>query len=357
MKILVTGGAGFIGSAVARHLIADTAHDVVVLDSLTYAADQGRLEVIAESPRYAFEEADIQDAGRVGQIFDRHLPDAVMHLAAETHVDRSIDGPMNFIATNVTGTAVLLEAARNYLAGPHAPSGSNFRFHHVSTDEVFGSLDADEMSDETSPYDPTSPYAASKASADHLVRAWHKTFDLPVVISNTSNNYGPYQFPEKLIPLMIAKALGGDELPIYGDGQQRREWIHVEDHARALVAVLTTGEVGETYCIGSDAERTNLEVVEAICELLDSGSPRAGGGSYRSQMSHVADRPAHDRRYRLSSRKIRDDLDWEPAFNFEAGLAATIEWYLANRRWWESILRGGYSGERLGLSGTETGPD
>lgn len=349
MKILVTGGAGFIGSAVVRHIIAETAHDVVVIDNLSYAADLSRLQPVADSLRYSFVHADIGDRVVVEQTLHDHCPNAVMHLAAETHVDRSIDSPMDFITANVTGTATLLEAVRGYWTGLGGKNRIAFRFHHVSTDEVFGSLGEDGNFDEQTPYDPTSPYSASKASSDHLVRAWHKTFGLPILVSNTSNNFGPYQFPEKLIPLMITKALAGEPLPIYGDGQQRREWLYVDDHAEGLVCVLERGEIGETYCLGSDEERTNLEVVERICDLLDQLLPRESGGAYKDQISHVVDRPGHDFRYRLSSRKVREKLNWQPATSFGDGLNSTVDWYLANRVWSEAIAGDLYAGQRLGV--------
>jgi len=351
MNILVTGGAGFIGSAVVRALVADGGHQVITVDKLTYASSPDALSAVEQSPRHAFEQVDICDDRAVHGVFARHAPDAVMHLAAETHVDRSIDDPSVFVENNVRGTGVLLEAAREYWSGSAGAAQAGFRFHHVSTDEVFGSLGDDGLFTETSPYDPSSPYAASKAAADHLVRAWHRTYGMPVVLSNSSNNYGPYQFPEKLIPLMIIKALAGDAMPVYGDGMNVRDWIYVEDHAAGLIAVLEGGQVGESYNIGGDGQKTNLEVVQTICDLVDEFAPRDGGGSRRDLIAFVEDRPGHDRRYAIDGSKIARELNWKPAHGFDGGLRETVRWYLDNQDWWRAILDGRYGGERLGLAG------
>ncbi len=348
MKILVTGGAGFIGSALIRHLIGETPHSVVNVDKLTYASNLDSLAPVGDSPKYSFEKADICDGPRILDIFSSHQPDAVIHLAAETHVDRSIDGPATFIETNIVGTAQLLESALEYWRGLDQGRRAAFHFHHVSTDEVFGSLGPEGAFSETSPYDPSSPYAASKASADHLVRAWRRTYGLAVVLSNCSNNYGPYQFPEKLIPLMIVKALAGEALPVYGDGQQVRDWLHVDDHARGLVSVLTEGRPGESYNIGGGAEKTNLEVVQAVCSILDELSPAADAKPYSDRISFVEDRPGHDKRYAMDSSKISRELGWRPLHDFDSGLKATVQWYLDNRDWWESLISERYCGERLG---------
>lgn len=424
---LVTGGAGFIGSAVVRELIANTGHRVVNVDKLTYAGNLESLAEVAGSPRYAFIQADICDAPAMQHAFAEHRPDVVMHLAAESHVDRSIDGPAEFIQTNVVGTSVLLEAARSYWKGlqegePEKAAG--FRFHHISTDEVYGDLGEAQGSEvlgvrreaqgsealgvrseepphpslltspkgahqpegrslftEETPYAPSSPYSASKAGSDHLVRAWQRTFGLPTLITNCSNNYGPYHFPEKLIPLMILNALAGKPLPVYGDGQQVRDWLHVEDHARALIKVATQGRVGETYNIGGHNEKTNLEVVEAICEILDElvlgeergvsalraceespltlnpspltsealTSPKGAHHSHKELITFVQDRPGHDLRYAIDAGKIERELGWVPQETFESGLRKTVEWYLANESWWQRVLDGSYQGERLGV--------
>lgn len=351
MKILVTGGAGFIGSAVVRHLLEDTAHQVVNVDALTYAGNLESLAGVADNERYAFEQADITDAAAMTRLLAEHQPDVIMHLAAESHVDRSIDGPAAFMHTNIMGTYTLLEAARTYWQGlqQSAPEkATGFRLHHVSTDEVYGDLEDPEalFTEETS-YAPSSPYSASKASSDHLVRAWQRTFGLPVVLSNCSNNYGPYHFPEKLIPLMILNALAGKPLPVYGNGQQVRDWLYVEDHARALVRVALEGENGETYNIGGHNEKTNLEVVHTLCDLLDELAPNHT--PYRELITFVADRPGHDLRYAIDAGKIERELGWRPAETFETGLRKTVQWYLDNREWWQRVQDGSYQGQRLGM--------
>jgi dTDP-glucose 4,6-dehydratase len=352
MKILVTGGAGFIGSAVIRHLVGRTGASVVNLDKLTYAANLDSLAAVAGSDRYAFERADVCDRAAVGRIFERHRPDAVMHLAAESHVDRSIDDAEAFVRTNVTGTWTLLEVAREWWQALPAAARTAFRFHHVSTDEVYGDLEPGAPPfTEDSPYRPSSPYAASKAAADHLVRAWHRTHGLPVVISNCSNNYGPCQFPEKLIPLMILNAREGRPLPVYGDGGQSRDWLHVEDHARALELVITRGTVGATYNVGGGNEKRNMDVVLALCEILENTAPAkpAGVKNYRDLVTRVADRPGHDRRYAIDATRIRRELGWSPAETFESGLAMTVRWYLDNADWCRRVQDGSYRRERLGL--------
>lgn len=353
MKILVTGGAGFIGSAVVRHLIKETEHQVVNVDKLTYAGNLESLQLASDSPRYFFEQADICDADAMASVLTRHRPDAVMHLAAESHVDRSIDGPAEFIRTNIVGTYTLLEATRHYWI--HLPEAlkSRFRFHHISTDEVFGDLEGtDVLFNEQTPYAPSSPYSASKASSDHLVRAWQRTYNLPTLITNCSNNYGPYHFPEKLIPHMILNALAGKPLPVYGNGSQVRDWLYVEDHARALITVLTRGKVGETYNIGGHNEKRNLQVVETICDLLDELLPLAAGNgqacSYRELITFVKDRPGHDQRYAIDASKIERELSWTPLETFESGIRKTVQWYLDNRQWWERVLNGSYQLDRLG---------
>lgn len=351
MKVLVTGGAGFIGSEVVRQWMNETDATVVNVDKLTYAGNLESLASVSGSHRYHFERADICDAAAMERIFAQHQPDAVMHLAAESHVDRSIDGPSAFIQTNVVGTYTLLEAARCYWQCLEGAKRDDFRFHHISTDEVFGSLGPTGHFTEETPYHPNSPYSASKASSDHLVRAWHHTYGLPVIITNCSNNYGPYHFPEKLIPLMIVKALAGEGLPIYGRGDNVRDWLYVEDHARALRLVVERGRVGETYNIGGNNERTNLQVVEAICEILDELLPDSPYWPHRSLITYVADRPGHDLRYAIDASRIRKELAWEPRETFETGLRKTVQWYLSNREWWERVLDGRYCGERLGLTG------
>jgi len=348
-RILVTGGAGFIGSALCRHLIAETDFAVVNVDKLTYAANLESLAPIAGNARYAFEQADICDAEAMRRIFAQHRPDAVMHLAAESHVDRSIDGPAAFIETNVVGTCILLEAARDYWSALPAERRAAFRFIHVSTDEVYGSLGPEGLFREDTAYAPNSPYSASKAGADHLARAWHHTFGLPVIITNCSNNYGPYQFPEKLIPLMIVNALAGRPLPVYGRGDNRRDWLHVEDHVRGLCLALTAGRPGGKYNFGGGAELSNIEVVRTICTLLDRRRPDAPGGSHQRLIRFVADRPGHDLRYAIDSSHARRELGWQPRASFESGLEATVAWYVENGEWCERAMRGRYGGERLGL--------
>ena len=349
MKILVTGGAGFIGSAVIRHLIG-AGEAVVNVDKLTYAATPEALEDAASSPLYAFAKVDICDGASLREVFAEHRPDAVMHLAAESHVDRSIDDAADFIETNVVGTYRLLETATAYWRELEGPARDAFRFHHISTDEVFGALGAEGLFTEETPYRPNSPYSASKAASDHFVRAWHKTYGLPVVTSNCSNNYGLYQFPEKLIPLMIINALTGKPLPVYGKGENVRDWLHVEDHARALVTVLKSGQLGETYNVGGDSEMRNIDVVGMICDLVDDLSPRDGGGSRRDLITYVTDRPGHDLRYAVDATKIERELGWRPQESFASGLGKTVEWYLAHRDWWQGIRYRRYLGVRLGRS-------
>lgn len=349
--ILVTGGAGFIGSAVCRQLIAESDANVVNVDKLTYAANPDALAAIA-SNRYRFVQADIADTAAMERVFATQAPDAVMHLAAETHVDRSIDGPALFAQTNVVGTMVLLAAATRHWAKLDAAAKQRFRFHHVSTDEVFGSLGPTGRFTEATPYDPRSPYSASKAASDHFVRAWHHTYGLPVVVTNCSNNYGPWQFPEKLIPLMIANALEGKALPVYGAGDNVRDWLFVEDHARALRLVLERGRIGATYNIGGDAERRNIDVVRAICALVDQLAPALPTGSRANLIGFVADRPGHDQRYAMDTTRISSELGWRPRESFESGLEATVRWYLDHREWWQRLRARVYGGERLGLKAT-----
>ena len=344
MKLLITGGAGFIGSAVVRLAVA-RGHQVVNLDALTYAACLDNVASVSASPLYAFERADICDRPALDLIFARHAPDAVLHLAAESHVDRSIDGPGTFIATNVTGTFTLLEAARGYWQGRGCPTG--FRFHHVSTDEVYGSLGATGQFSETSPYAPNSPYSASKAASDHLVRAWHETYGLPVLITNCSNNYGPFHFPEKLIPVVILNALAGKAIPVYGLGANVRDWLFVEDHADALLAVLARGTVGRSYNIGGENEVRNLDLVRMICAILDAKRPRET--PYADQIAFVADRPGHDARYAIDPTRIRTELGWHPSVTLEQGLARTVDWYLANEPWWRALQNRAGVGQRLGV--------
>lgn len=345
MKILVTGGAGFIGSAVIRHLLRNTGHAVVNVDALTYAGNLASLAEVADDPRYSFQHVDICDADALTRVFTEHQPDGVMHLAAESHVDRSIHGPAAFLQTNLMGTGVLLEAARQYWEALPAERQAAFRFHHVSTDEVYGDLVGGEgLFTEQTPYSPSSPYSASKAGSDHLVRAWQRTFGLPTLITNCSNNYGPYHFPEKLIPLMILNACAGKPLPVYGDGQQVRDWLYVEDHARALVRVLEAGQVGETYNIGGHNEYTNLAVVEAICTLLEALAPQRpkGVARYRDLITFVRDRPGHDLRYAIDAGKIERELGWRPEETFESGLRKTVQWYLSNEDWVSGVTSGAY---------------
>ena len=353
MKILVTGGAGFIGSAVVRHIISDTEHDVVNVDKLTYAGNLDSLVSVAGSERYAFEQVDICDAAAAKAVFAEHKPDVVMHLAAESHVDRSIDGPGEFIQTNIVGTYTLLEAARAYRSQLSEKDKDKFRFHHISTDEVYGDLvGSDDLFTEDTPYAPSSPYSASKAGSDHLVRAWGRTFGLPVLVTNCSNNYGPFHFPEKLIPLMILNALQGKPLPVYGKGDQVRDWLFVEDHARALVEVASNGVIGETYNIGGHNEKQNIDVVKTVCRLLDELRPNehAHIDRYEELITFVKDRPGHDVRYAIDASKIERELGWRPQETFESGLRKTIGWYLSNEAWWRAVLDGSYRGERLGLS-------
>lgn len=353
MKILVTGGAGFIGSAVIRHLISDTQHDVVNVDKLTYAGNLDSLVGVVDSGRYRFEQVDICDSAAVNAVFTKHQPDLVMHLAAESHVDRSIDGPGEFIQTNIVGTYTLLEAARAHHSQLSQADKDMFRFHHISTDEVYGDLEGpDDLFREDTPYAPSSPYSASKAGSDHLVRAWGRTFGLPILITNCSNNYGPFHLPEKLIPLMILNALQGKLLPVYGKGSQVRDWLFVDDHARALVEVVTNGVVGETYNIGGHNEKQNIEVVKTVCRLLDELRPSTHPNinRYEELITFVTDRPGHDVRYAIDASKIERELGWRPQETFESGLRKTVEWYLNNEAWWQAALDGSYQGERLGLS-------
>lgn len=356
MKLLVTGGAGFIGSAVVRLAVA-RGHEVVNLDALTYAACLENVAEVSDSPNYAFEQADIRDRAALDRIFATHKPDAVMHLAAESHVDRSIDGPGDFIETNITGTYQMLEAARSYWTQAGKPE--SFRFHHISTDEVFGSLGAEGQFTEDTPYDPRSPYSASKAASDHLVRAWAETYGLPVVLTNCSNNYGPYHFPEKLIPVVILNALAGKDLPIYGDGSNVRDWLYVEDHADALLTVLEKGKLGRSYNIGGENERTNLELVQTLCGILDRLRPKAppssseGVGhnapSYADQITFVTDRPGHDARYAIDPTRMREELGWRPSVTVEEGLEKTVQWYLDNEDWWRALQDRQGVGTRLGV--------
>ena len=349
MKVLVTGGAGFIGSALIRYLIQETDAEVVNLDKLTYAAMPEALASVADDPRYAFEKVDICDGAELRRVFAGHRPDSVMHLAAESHVDRSIDSPAAFVQTNVVGTYTLLETTLAYWNELEPQARRRFRFQHVSTDEVFGSLGETGLFTEQTPYRPNSPYSASKAASDHLVRAWHHTFGLPAITSNCSNNYGPYQFPEKLIPLIAINGLRGKQLPVYGKGENIRDWLYVEDHVRALWAVLTGGEVGETYNVGGGNEMRNIDVVRMICDVLDELEPRHDGGSRRDQISFVRDRPGHDRRYAIDASRIRGELGWRPKETFTTGLRKTVAWYLDNTTWWERLLAAEYDGARLGL--------
>jgi dTDP-glucose 4,6-dehydratase len=349
MRIFVTGGAGFIGSALVRHLIENTNHEVLNFDKLTYAGTLSTVERVADSDRYRFVQGDICDADAVRGAMAEFKPDVVTHLAAESHVDRSIDGPGAFVQTNVVGTYMMLAEARSYWLNLDEEAKAAFRFHHISTDEVYGSLGDTGLFTEETPYDPRSPYSASKAGSDHLVSAWGHTFGLPVLITNCSNNYGPYHFPEKLIPLMIAKALDGEPLPIYGKGDQVRDWLYVEDHVRALQAVFERGQPGRTYNVGGHNERQNIEVVKTLCAILDDRRPRADGKSYAEQMTEVADRPGHDKRYAIDASRIGDELGWTPAETFETGIAKTVDWYLANEDWWRPLVAAKAS-ERRGVA-------
>ena len=349
-NILVTGGAGFIGSAVIRYLINETNSNVLNIDKLTYAGNLESLETVSNNPRYQFLHADICDKSAMTKAFQDFQPNIVMHLAAESHVDRSIDGPMDFIQTNIIGTYNLLEVARNYWQNLTEDKKSRFKFHHISTDEVYGDLEGtDDLFTEETSYSPSSPYSASKASSDHLVRAWHRTYGLPVVVTNCSNNYGPYHFPEKLIPLVILNALDGKPLPVYGDGKQIRDWLYVEDHARALYLVATTAKVGETYNIGGHNEKQNIDVVKTICTILDNIKPRTDGQSYAQQITFVKDRPGHDLRYAIDASKIQQELNWQPQETFESGIQKTVEWYLNNLEWCQHVQDGSYQRERLGV--------
>jgi dTDP-glucose 4,6-dehydratase len=350
MRILVTGGAGFIGSALVRHLIADSDHEVLNYDKLTYAGLLSSLRSVEKNPRYRFVQGDICDVARVRETIARFRPEIIAHLAAESHVDRSIDGPGDFVQTNLVGTFAMLQEALRHWRALDDDGRASFRFHHISTDEVFGSLGEDGLFCETTAYDPRSPYSASKAGSDHLVRAWGHTYGLPVLVTNCSNNYGPHHFPEKLIPLIIIRALAGKALPVYGDGSNIRDWLYVEDHARALRRVFEAGTPGETYNVGGNAERRNIDVVKAICAALDQLQPRADGAGYASQIVFVADRPGHDQRYAIDAGKIHRELGWAPQQSFEQGIAATVRWYLDNRDWWQEILDRRYATERLGLT-------
>jgi len=355
LKIIITGGAGFIGSAVIRQYINDTDHEVINLDALTYAGNLESLAGVEVNSRYHFEHADIRNISEIEKIFNQHQPDAIMHLAAESHVDRSIDGPADFIQTNIVGTYNLLDVAKKYWDKLTGDKKENFKFHHVSTDEVYGDLDATGYFTEETAYEPSSPYSASKASSDHLVRAWHRTYGFPVVITNCSNNYGGYQFPEKLIPLVTLNALEGKPLPIYGTGQQIRDWLHVDDHAKALRLVLETGKLGETYNIGGHNEKNNLEVVKTICALLDKLVPDSPYTPHEELITYVTDRPGHDVRYAIDADKIAKDLGWLPEETFETGIEKTIHWYLDNAEWCQHVQDGSYQRERLGAGESKSG--
>ena len=352
MNVLITGGAGFIGSAVVRYILGHTDFNVINIDKLTYAGNLESLPGVSSNSRYSFEQTDICDEAAIAKVFAQYQPTVVMHLAAESHVDRSITGPGEFIQTNIIGTYNMLEQARQYYENLTGPAKQAFRFHHISTDEVYGDLEGtDDLFTETTAYAPSSPYSASKASSDHLVRAWGRTYGLPIIITNCSNNYGPYHFPEKLIPHIILNALQGKPLPVYGDGSQIRDWLYVEDHARALVKVVTEGNVGETYNIGGHNEKKNIQVVEVICELLEELAPQKplGVSLYRDLIEFVTDRPGHDTRYAVDASKMHSELGWTPEESFETGIRKTVEWYLNNESWWRRVLDGSYQGERLGL--------
>ncbi len=349
MKLIVTGGAGFIGSAVIRYLINETDTTVLNVDKLTYAGNLDSLVSVSDNPRYHFAQVDICDGMALQQTFAQFRPDAIMHLAAESHVDRSIDGPAEFIDTNIVGTYTLLETVRSYWQSLDSAAQARFRFHHVSTDEVYGSLGQTGLFTETTPYQPNSPYSASKAASDHIVRAWHHTYKLPVITTNCSNNYGPYQFPEKLIPLIILNALEGKPLPVYGKGENVRDWLYVDDHAHALCLVLEQGKLGETYNIGGHNEKTNLEVVQTVCHILDEILPTSKHKPHSQLITFVTDRPGHDLRYAIDASKIQQTLGWKPQETFETGLHKTVQWYLDNREWWQRVRDGTYRGERLGL--------
>jgi len=350
MRIFVTGGAGFIGSALVRNLIANSEHEVLNFDKLTYAGTLSTVESVADSDRYRFVQGDICDLAAVTAAIEDFKPDIITHLAAESHVDRSIDGPDAFIQTNIVGTFQMLTAARAYWNTLEGAAKDAFRFHHISTDEVYGSLGDEGLFTEETPYDPRSPYSASKAGSDHLVSAWGHTYGLPVLITNCSNNYGPFHFPEKLIPLMVVKALAGETLPVYGKGDQIRDWLYVEDHVRALQAVFEKGTVGRTYNVGGNNEKQNVEVVHTVCSILDRLRPRADGKSYAEQIGYVADRPGHDKRYAIDATRIKDELGWEPAETFETGIEKTITWYLDNEAWWQEIVARHSADKRRGLS-------
>jgi len=352
MKIIVTGGAGFIGSAVCRHLISHTSAEVINIDKLTYAANLASLRSIDTDARYQFYQYDICDAARLSAVLRRHKPDAVIHLAAESHVDRSITGPADFISTNIVGTYVVLDEARSYWETLKPDARDRFRVLHVSTDEVYGSLGREGLFSEHTSYDPSSPYSASKAAADHLAIAWHRTYGLPVIISNCSNNYGPYHFPEKLIPLIITNALLGRELPVYGNGGNVRDWLYVEDHARALMAIVARGRPGQSYNVGARCERRNIQVVEGVCDILDRLAPRKDGQAHTSAIRYVSDRPGHDFRYAIDPSKIETELGWRALETFESGLEKTVSWFLANQDWWKPLRSKRYNGERLGLVNT-----
>ncbi|GEC66595.1 dTDP-glucose 4,6-dehydratase [Raoultella terrigena] len=353
MKILITGGAGFIGSAVARYIINETDNEIIIVDALTYAGNLESLHTISNNSRFHFENINICDRISLDRVFSEYKPNAVMHLAAESHVDRSIDGPSAFIETNILGTYTLLESTREYWNNLDSVAKKDFRFHHISTDEVFGDLHgSNDLFTETTPYAPSSPYSASKASSDHLVRAWLRTYGMPTMITNCSNNYGPYHFPEKLIPLIILNALDGKPLPVYGNGGQIRDWLYVDDHARALYTVVTNGQVGETYNIGGHNERKNIDVVTTICNLLEELVPTKPDGvaKYSDLITYVVDRPGHDMRYAIDASKIETELGWKPQETFESGIRKTVQWYLSNVDWWSRVKDGSYAGERLGIS-------